>query len=112
MEVGGGFLTGGFGGGAPDDDLALEGEPWEEEGNRGIGGDFRGFGGVVIRKKGEARLIEGFQEDRALGGEAGGGNGGKGHGIRLVHGRFMRLVEPAFKHDDGIGEKIAPAESA
>lgn len=60
------FSGGNFFGVALDDDLPLEGDPWEEQAHVGVGGDMGRLAGLVVGEEGEAFPVEGFEQNRAL----------------------------------------------
>ena len=105
-EIFQGFCGGDFFGGALDDDLAFEGDPWEKQADFGVGLDVLGFARLVVGEKGETLLVEGFEEDRTLGRKTIGREGGEGHGVGLGDVELGGLLEPALEELDGIAAQI------
>lgn len=97
-----GFRGGDFFRNALDDDLAFEGDPWEKQADFGVALDVLGFAGLVVGEKGEAFLIESFEQHSALRGKVIWSEGGERHGVRLRDIEFGSLLEPVLEKLDGI----------
>ena len=68
-EIFEGFCGGDFFGGALDDDLTFEGDPWKQQADFRVGLDVLGFARLVIGEKGKTFLVKSLEQYRALGWE-------------------------------------------
>lgn len=105
------FRRGDFFSSALDDDLAFEGDPWEQQADFGIGLDVLGFTGLVIGKKGKTFLVKGFEQDRALGWKTIRSESGECHRVGFRDAELGGLLEPTLEKLNGIGAQILTVQA-
>lgn len=80
---------------ALNDNLTLEGDPWKEQADAGVGGDLLRLAAAVVGEEYEALGIEVFQEDGPLTGHARLIDSRECHGVGFVEAELGGLGEPS-----------------